>query len=306
MLYRRDEAQTAFGSHERTEKRGIAMFLAAVMTTALASPTAAQKCMLQEVEVSGKEALLPPRVDHVGVRATLLYWGMPATDVERIMGKPAQVDATDRAGSSVRVLRYPAEPIRTTVTIIDDKLSGVSLDVAGVDDPSLPNFSRAAWLGMSRTAVLQMLGMPSENRLRDGYDMTVEQMIFERPSTPDVSIFLIDGRVAAKKVGRSFSSDILGFALPLAPDPGDDEIDDVADWSREQHIVVGMKEGEMQALFGAPELRVDYTFKGRPAAYAIYETNPGKSFGRFTFIAGILTDFADGGTTPLSQVLDGR
>jgi hypothetical protein len=192
------------------------------------------------------------------------------------------------------------------VTIIDDKLSGVGLDIADVDDPSLPNFSRAAWLGMSRTVVLQMLGMPSEDRLRDGYGMTVEQMIFERPSTLDVSIFLIDGRVAAKKVGRSFSSDILGFALPLAPDPGDDEIDDVADWSPEQRIAVGMKEGEMQALFGAPKLHVDYTFRGRPVTYAIYETDPGKSFGRYTFVDGILTDFADGGTTPLSQVLDGR
>jgi hypothetical protein len=131
-------------------------------------------------------------------------------------------------------------------------------------------------------------------------------MIFERPCLPDVGIFLIDGRVAAKKVGRSFPADILGFVLPLAPDPADDETGDVADRSKEQRIAIGMKESELRALFGPPKLQIGYTFKGHPAEYAIYETSPGKSFCRFTFVDGVLTEFADGGTAPLSQVLDGR
>jgi hypothetical protein len=50
--------------------------------------------------------------------------------------------------------------------------------------------------------------------------MTAEQMIFERPGGGDVSIFLVDGRVVTKKLGRSFPADILSFALPFAPDPG--------------------------------------------------------------------------------------
>jgi hypothetical protein len=266
----------------------------------------ARKCVRKEMEASGRETLLPPIISHMGVRATLLQGGMLAAEVERIMGTPAQVNSADDEDRGVRVLKYPLEPIGTTVTITDGELSSVTLDVAGVDDPALPNFSRAAWLGMRRTAVLQMLGMPAEDHLRDGYGMTVEQMIFERPCLPDVSIFLIDGRVAAKKVGRSFPADILGFALPLAPDPADDEIDDVADRSKERAIVVGMKESELRALFGPPKLQVGYTFKGHPAEYAIYETSPGKSFGRFTFVDGVLTEFADGGTSPLSQVLDGR
>jgi hypothetical protein len=160
------------------------------------------------------------------------------------------------------------------VTITDGKLSGVTLDIAGADDPALPNFSRAAWLGMSRTVVLQMLGMPAEDYLRDGYGMTVEQMVFERPCLPDVSIFLINGRIAAKKIGRSFPADILGFALPLAPDPADEGIDDVADWSNEQRVAVGMRTDELRALFGPPKHQVSYTFKGRPAECAIYDWPP--------------------------------
>jgi hypothetical protein len=206
----------------------------------------------------------------------------------------------------LRVLRYPAEPIVTVVTITDGRLSGVALDIAGIEDPKLPDFSREAWLGMSRNVVLQMLGAPVEDRLRDGYGMTVEQMIFERPHEPDVSIFLIDGRVITKKVGRSFPADILSFALPLAPHHGDNEIYDVVEWPQERGVHVGVEARELQALFGAPKLRVQYKFKGRPAEYAIYETSPGKSFGRFTLIDGVLTEFADGGKTPLNQVLDGR
>ena len=40
--------------------------------------------------------------------------------------------------------------------------------------------------------------------------------------------------------------------------------------------------------------------------HAIYETSPGKWFGSFTLIDGVLIDFADGGNTSLNQVLDGR
>jgi hypothetical protein len=95
------------------------------------------------------------------------------------------------------------------------------------------------------------------------------------------------------------------FALPLAPDHVDDEIDDVADRSKQQLVAVSIEESALRAQFGAPNLQVAYTFKGHPAEYAIYEMSPGKSFGRFTFIDGVLVDFADGGNTPLNQTLDG-
>jgi hypothetical protein len=85
---------------------------------------------------------------------------------------------------------------------------------------------------------------------------------------PDVSIFLIDGRVASKKVGRSFPPDILSFALPLAPDPADGEIDDVAARPRDRSVGVGMEASELWALFGAPKHQVSYTFNDCPLATA--------------------------------------
>jgi hypothetical protein len=286
-------------------KRRYAIVFAMMLSTQLVFPTIAQESVVKEVEFSGAEMLRPPRVDHLGVHATLLHWGMSRGDVDRIMGAPSQVDTFSSAGKDVHVLKYAAEPIATTVTITDDKLSAVSLDIAGTEDRTLPTYSRMAWRGMSRTTVLRILGVPADDRVRDGYGMTVEQMIFTRPNAPDVSVFLIDGRVAAKRIGRSFPSDILGFALPLAPDPADDEIDDVALRPKER-IRVGMVASELTARFGSPKHQVNYTFKGRQAAYAIYEMGAGNSFGRFTFIDGVLTDFAEGEGTPLDQILEGH
>jgi hypothetical protein len=258
------------------------------------------------VEGSATDVLLPPRVDHLGVRATLLHWGMSREDVDRVMGTPTAVDSFSSNHRDAHILKYSAEPIGTTVTIIDDKLSAVSLDIAGTEDRTLPTYSGMVWLGMSRANVLRIVGMPADDRVRDGYGMTVEQMIFKRPNAPDVSVFLIDGRVAAKRIGRSFPSDILAFALPLAPDPADDEIDDVALQPKERPVRVGMVASELTARFGPPKHQVNYAFKGRPATYAIYETGPGKSFGRFTLIDGVLTEFAEGEGASLDQILEGH
>jgi hypothetical protein len=75
---------------------------------------------------------------------------------------------------------------------------------------------------------------------------------------------------------------------------------------RPQSVQVGMKASKLPALFGAPKLQMASNCKGRPAEYAIYGTSPSKSFGPFTSIDGVLIEFADGGHTPLSQVLVGR
>jgi hypothetical protein len=58
------------------------------------SPVTEEKSVLQDVEASGTDALLPPHVDHIGVRATLLHWGMFRDDVDRVMGTPGQVDSS--------------------------------------------------------------------------------------------------------------------------------------------------------------------------------------------------------------------
>ena len=74
----------------------------------------------------------------------------------------------------------------------------------------------------------------------------------------------------------------------------------------ERQIAIGITIDEMQGFFGPPKHLVDYTFKGRPANHRIYQTDEDGAFGSFTFVDEILVEFAGGGRTPLSQVLDGH
>jgi hypothetical protein len=238
------------------------------------------------------DPLLPPRVERVTSRPTLLRWGMPQDEVERIMGSAADVTVSDIGDYQVRLLRYRLERMPIKITISNGKLSGVTLDIAAIDDREVPAYARSVWPGMHRMAVLWMIGEPSEHRFHDGFGIKLEHMVFERPGQPDLSIILIDGRVATKKVGRALPPDILNFSLPLAPA----EVD---------QIRVGMSLRDVQALFGAPKHVVRYAFLGRPAEYRIYETGENGSFGCFTFIDEILVGFSDGGRFSIEQILSG-
>ena len=287
-----------------TTKLGLVTTIAALWLTAV-SPVMAQKYSSGEVETSRHDSLLPPRVDRVDVGASLLHWGMPGADVERIMGVSAEVQAYDGPSGNVRVLSYPTEPIATIVSICNGQVSGVRLDLAGIDEPTLPAYSRSVWLGMDRTTVLRILGDPAYDQLHDSLDMKLEHMIFARPGQPDVSVFLIGGRVAGKRTGRDLPSGILGFALPLSPKATNEETDAQRAARSERQIAIGITIDEMQGFFGPPKHLVDYTFKGRSASYRIYQTDEGGAFASFTFVDGVLIEFGGGGRTPLSKILDG-
>jgi hypothetical protein len=107
------------------------------------------------------DPLLPPRVERVTSRATLLRWGMPQDEVERIMGPAADVTVSDIGGDQVRLLRYRLERMPAKITISNGKLSGVTLDIAAIDDREVPAYARSVWPGIHRMAVLWMIGEPS-------------------------------------------------------------------------------------------------------------------------------------------------
>src|SRR5262249_41419616 len=179
------------------------------------------------------------------------------------------VETYDGDDGSVRVVSYSHEPIATKVTISDGKVSRVALDIADVDERAIPAYTGPTWPGMHRAAVLRMLGTPVEDRLHDGFGMTIEHMIFERPGQPDASIFLIGHRVVTKRVGRSLPPNLFVLALPLPADPKDAETD--ARDNRQTQI--GMAARDVRALFGEPKLSLSSNFKGRPVEYALFQTS---------------------------------
>ena len=84
---------------------------------------------------------------------------------------------------------------------------------------------------------------------------------------------------------RALPDDIHRVFLPSPSDKA-------AEAENEQLVGVGMTAAHVRALYGAPKFVVNSTFKGQPVEYAIFETKAAKSFGRFTFIGGVLTEFA--------------
>src|SRR5262249_53710283 len=198
---------------------------------------------------------------------------------------PSDVDVYTSRDVNVRVLDFSDELIPTKVTIVNETVSGVALDVARIDDRSLPSFSQAAWLGMSRAAVSKVLGTAKGELRHHFFNVALDQLIFERRGQPEVSVYLMDDRVVAKKAGRTVPDDILRVVLPSLRD-------ETAEEENEQFVRIGMTAGQVRALYGAPKVLVNSTFKGQPVEHAVFETRAGKSFGRFTFIGGVLTEFA--------------
>ena len=275
------------------------LFISMVHLAGVVLPASAQQPLSQS------DLPLPPRVERIAIRATQLYMGMPEDEVARTMGEPTAVLASENAGVEVRVLRYALDPIPIKVTLSDGKVSAVALEIAAVDSPASPAYGRPVWSGMHRTAVLQILGAPAEDRLGDSFGMKLEHMIFERPGLPDLSIVLIDERVVTKHAGRALPPDILSLSLPLPPSGADRAAGSRSDRSGCGQTRTGMSVRDVQAMFGEPKMRVPYSVKGRPAEYRIYQTASNGSFACFTFIDNVLVEFADGGRLPLDQILSG-
>ena len=252
------------------------------------------------------DQLLPPRVEHIATKATLLYLGMPEDEVARTMGAPTADVGSDSDGVAVRVLRYTPEPIPIKVTLSDGKISAVALDIVGIDNSTSPAYGRPIWSGMHRTEVIRIMGAPVEDRLREGYGLKLEHMIFERPGLPDLSVFLTDERVVTKLAGRALPPDILSMSLPLAQNDAEGPTDSRSNQDGRRQVRAGMAKRDVQAMFGEPKMRVLYSVKGRPAEYRIHETASGTGrFACFTFIDDVLVGFADGGRFSLDQLSGG-
>jgi hypothetical protein len=241
----------------------------------------------------------PPGIDFVAVRASRLHLGMTATEVTAIMGTPAKTTDYVDGGIPKQTLDFPAEPIASKVTLANGGVSGASLDVFRVNENDLPAFTRLAWPGLVSSAVLRVLGTPGEVRHLAYFGVALEQLIFRRSGEPDVSLFFVENRLVAKRVGQSIPADIFRVFLPSPPDTMSEE-------PVETTVEVGMRASEVKAFYPTAKLDVSYRFKGQLAEHAIYRTRPGGPFVSFTFVDSVLTEFADIGRLPDDDSFQGR
>src|SRR5262249_19826941 len=80
--------------------------IAAAVAMLLASPALAQPSRHTPATISDVQGLPPPGVDHIGVRASALHWGMTAAEVALIMGTPSGVDSYTSEDVNGRVLDF--------------------------------------------------------------------------------------------------------------------------------------------------------------------------------------------------------
>jgi hypothetical protein len=266
-----------------------------VMVTFVVSLCLALTTLARAADPRNSATPLLPHVEFRSVHARGLRLGMTAADVVRIMGEPARTRTS--VNGDVQMLEFPAEPIPTQVVLTGSKLSSVSLNVARIDSMRLPEFTQPALIGMSSLGVRNMLGAPTDTRHYGFFGIKLDQLIFERPDEPVVSIFFVADRVVKRTLGSAVPADIFVVVLPAPPDPATCR-------ASRGRAVVGMTQPELQELFGPPKLQVDFSFNGQPAAHVLYQTRDHHTLSAY-FIGGVLTEIEDVGTWSVDDISGG-
>jgi hypothetical protein len=251
-------------------------------------------------ETTADAMLLRPTADFAAIRESQLRLGMTVAEVTSIMGDATKtVSYVNHASVPMQTLEFSTGPIRSTITVANGKLSGLALDVFKVKRDDLPAFTRPAWPGLHSSAVVGLLGNPSETRHHTYFGIKVDQLIYRRPGEPEISIFFVESHLVAKGLGQGVPTDIFRVVLPSPSDTAAEDSD-------ERSIGIGNTASSVKALYGVARLDVEYRFNGQSAEHAIYETQPGGSFVDVTFVGGVVTEFADIGRLPDDPIFQGR
>jgi putative flavoprotein involved in K+ transport len=284
------EAVTATHGAHKPGKTILTMARVAISAAAFAlSPPSAQAA----------ETVNVPAPPHVGIHATpasQLYLGMPALDARGVLGEVAkEVDIV--TGTETRKHEFLGS-IPGQVVLSDGKVSRVTLDAFGMEKDALPSFLRKAWPGLAASVVRRVLGEPADVLHHTFFGITIDQWVFARAGEADVSVFLRDGRVVARAVGRDVPQDLFLVNLPSAPEP---ESEGPLPSPR-----VGMAASDIARLCGPVKFRVDYVVNGQGASRLVFEPRSKGTFIGITFVDSIATGLEDLGRLPDDPTFQGR
>jgi hypothetical protein len=211
---------------------------------------------------------------------------MTLSQVRSIIGEPI-----GRKGvADAEVVRFDDEGVEVRATFLADRLVGVSLDLAGVEEAALPLLARLVKPGMTRGGVALLLGEPVRDRHWERPGLTLELMVFSPASKGKVSVLLANGLVVKVQNGDAVPENLLQVTLPI--DPKGMETD--AHIGEPMYVSsprIGMTEEEAKAIYGEPCQAQASTFKGLPVQYLLYELRDGSAYLRVTFTGGALTEF---------------
>ena len=243
------------------------------------------------------EAPLPPRVNFVATPASQMHLGMTADEVTRVIGKSARETDFEIGTSPIRKFEL-ADAIRGQVILRDGKVTRVTLDVFPMEKDALPSSLRKAWPGLADGAVRRVLGEPTDVLHHTFFGINVEQWVFARAGEADVSVFLRNGRVVARMVGRDVPQDLFRVDLPSQAGPE----------SKGPLLSprLGMMASDIAKLCGPVKFRTDYVVNGQGASRVVFEPRSKGTFVGVTFVDGIATELENLGRLPDDPVFQAQ
>ncbi len=238
-------------------------------------------------EVS-KPAVKTIPIERVALKASQLYQGMTEAEVEKIMGKPTDTKTFPNADFKLEILTYLREPIITKVSLIDGRMTGLTAQTKVVTDKSnIPPFARAVEIGMSRKALVKLLGKPFRSELSQVSSITFERLTFRtKDNQQQATIIVKDGLVEAINKKFEYSPQILSVVLPKEPSMPQST-------SEAERIRIGMNPDQVVSVFGKPsEVQSSPLLDEQQVTDWVYSSLKTNASTRFTFTNGVLTRFA--------------
>jgi outer membrane protein assembly factor BamE (lipoprotein component of BamABCDE complex) len=235
-----------------------------------------------------KSAVKTIPIERVEIKASQLYQGMTLAEIEKIMGKPTDIKTFPNPDFKLEILSYLREPIITKVSLIDGRMTGLTAQAKIVTDNSnVPPFARAVEVGMSRKALVKLLGKPFRSEPSQVSSITFERLTFRtKDSQQQATIMVKDGFVETVNRKFEYSPKILSVVLPKEPSMPQNT-------SEAERIRVGMNPDQVVSVFGKPsEVQASPLLDEQQVTDWIYSSLKTNASTRFTFTNGVLTRFA--------------
>jgi outer membrane protein assembly factor BamE (lipoprotein component of BamABCDE complex) len=217
-------------------------------------------------------------IERIPVKASLLSLGMTREQVEQVMGKPTIVKVFPNADIQLITLSYLEEPLVTLVSFANGKVSAITVQMKVVTDSSLPSFASKVTVGMTRSALIQLLGEPVDIQQSSLGRMQLERLIF-RKDEKSLRVLLSNGRVEAFNQQLERPEQLIKIGLPGSPE---NEI-------KSKTIRIGMSIEQAKSIFGKPDFEELGTYQEQKIINLVYGSLGSNESKSLLFINGVLT-----------------
>jgi outer membrane protein assembly factor BamE (lipoprotein component of BamABCDE complex) len=250
----------------------LSLFGMAYLSPAVASPG------FKETSESVVSVQVP--IERIPVKASLLSLGMTREQVEQVMGKPTIIKVFPNVDIQLITLSYLEEPLVMLVSFANGKVSAITVQMKVVTDSNLPSFASKVTVGITRSALIQLLGEPVDIQQSSLGTMQLERLIF-RKNEQSLRVLLSNGRVEAFNQQLERPERLLKIGLPGSPKMNNSET-----------VRIGMSIEQAKSIFGRPDFEEPGIYQEQQIINLVYSSLSSNECKSLLFINGVLTRYA--------------